>query len=250
MTYGAVDGTATGCTISPSEPFTLSVTSAGTCVVTATNAGDANFLPVSSAPTTVTFAKAAQAIVFTSSPPVGAAVGGGYEVTATGGASGNPVVFSIDPVSSSVCSIVGSHVSFDAAGTCEINADQAGSADYLPAPRVTQSVVVGRTASSLSLSTATVSLVLVGKAVTMRGTLSDATTGVGIAGARVTFSLGAGRTCTATTNDQGVATCSVVYGLLELLTPIPSTYVATYGGSAIYEPSSATGRVHRSLLNI
>jgi large repetitive protein len=36
----------------------------------------------------------AQAITFTSSPPPGAIVGGSYSVSATGGASGNPVVFS------------------------------------------------------------------------------------------------------------------------------------------------------------
>ena len=56
-------------------------------------------------------AKGDQTIVFTSTAPSGAKVGGStYEVAATGGGSGNPVTFTIDPSASSVCSIAGSTV--------------------------------------------------------------------------------------------------------------------------------------------
>jgi hypothetical protein len=85
-----------------------------------------------------------QAIVFTSSPPSGALAGGPtYSVSATGGPSGEPVVFTIPAAARSVCSISGAVVSFIAPGTCVIDADQAGSATYAPAPQVQQSFAVG-----------------------------------------------------------------------------------------------------------
>jgi hypothetical protein len=41
--------------VSTTTPYKLTATSKGTCSVTGTKAGDANYQPVSSAPTTVTF---------------------------------------------------------------------------------------------------------------------------------------------------------------------------------------------------
>lgn len=87
--------------------------------------------------------QAAQSIVFTSTPPAGASVGGSYTVTATGGGSGNPVTFSIDASSGSgVCSITGAKVSFNATGACVIDADQAGDANFTAAPQAQQILAV------------------------------------------------------------------------------------------------------------
>ena len=63
-----------------------------------------------------------------------------FAVTATGGASGNPVTFqSLTPA---VCTLSTNTVTLVAFGTCSIAADQAGNANYNPAPQVTQSFVV------------------------------------------------------------------------------------------------------------
>jgi hypothetical protein len=62
--------------------------------------------------------------------------------TASGGASGNPVVFTIDPAAKAVCTISGATVSFTGAGTCTIDANQAGNANYEPAPQKQQSFAV------------------------------------------------------------------------------------------------------------
>jgi hypothetical protein len=86
----------------------------------------------------------AQAITFTSSPPAGAIVGGSYSVSATGGPSGNPVVFSIGPGASAVCTVAGSTVSLIGGGTCIINANQAGNGSFAPAPQEQQSFAVAR----------------------------------------------------------------------------------------------------------
>ena len=54
VTYQAVNGSATGCSVDPSTNV-LSATTEGTCVVTATKASDGNYLSVQSAPVTITF---------------------------------------------------------------------------------------------------------------------------------------------------------------------------------------------------
>ena len=63
---------------------------------------------------------------------------GSFSVSATGGGSGNPVIFSTDIASASVCSaggIDGSVISILSPGTCVVLADQAGDAGYSAAPQ-------------------------------------------------------------------------------------------------------------------
>jgi len=87
-------------------------------------------------------AKGDQTIAFTSTAPAPATVGGPtYTVTATA-TSGLPVAFTIDASATSVCSISGSTVSFIGAGTCVIDANQPGNANYNAAPQVQQSFAV------------------------------------------------------------------------------------------------------------
>jgi hypothetical protein len=86
----------------------------------------------------------AQAITFTSTPPSLGVVKGSYAVTASGGGSGNPVTFRIDPSSGPVCSISASTstVMFTGPGICVIDANQAGNARYQAAPQAQQTVTV------------------------------------------------------------------------------------------------------------
>jgi len=74
-----------------------------------------------------------QVIMFTSSAPTNAVPGGQYPVSATGGGSGNQVMFSIDPTSASVCTISNNIVTFQTTGICYVDAQQAGSRDYAAA---------------------------------------------------------------------------------------------------------------------
>jgi hypothetical protein len=66
ITFTAANGTASGCAISGSS---LTATSAGTCLVTSTKAGDATHLSVSSPPTTITLAPAPPARGPANAPP-------------------------------------------------------------------------------------------------------------------------------------------------------------------------------------
>ena len=88
-----------------------------------------------------TVSQGAQTIAFTSGAPTTAVVGGpSYAVAATGGGSGNPVTFS--SATSGVCTVSSSTVSFVGTGTCTLDANQAGNADYTAAPTATQSFAV------------------------------------------------------------------------------------------------------------
>jgi len=128
---------------------TVSLSATGTCVVDANQAGNATYSAAPQVHQSFTIAAdppttpIAQVITFTSTPPASPTVGGTYPVSATGGGSGNPVVFSIDPSSTAgACSIIGSTVSLSATGTCVVDANQAGNATYSAAPRVHQSFTI------------------------------------------------------------------------------------------------------------
>ncbi len=82
---------------------------------------------------TVTRAKATQAIAFGAAPTI--AVGTSGTVTATGGASGNPVV--VTSQSPGVCTMSGNTVTGVSEGTCTLAANQAGNAAYEAAPQAT-----------------------------------------------------------------------------------------------------------------
>jgi hypothetical protein len=93
-----------------------------------------------------------QVIAFDSTPPNPGIVGEAYVVSATGGGSSNPVTFTIDGSSSSVCTIATDTVSFIGAGTCTINADQAGDGTFDPAPTTPQNVTVRNAQATLAVT--------------------------------------------------------------------------------------------------
>ena len=99
---------------------------------------------------TLTITQAGQTITFTSTPPSPAAYATTYAITATGGGSSNPVLFSIDGASTpGACAVTASSpstsaatVSFTGVGTCIIDANQAGNADYTAAAQVQQKITI------------------------------------------------------------------------------------------------------------
>ncbi len=86
-----------------------------------------------------------QTVSFTSTPAAPAYAGTTYAPSASGGASGKPVVFLIDSASDpGACSIAGGAVSLLRAGRCVIDADQAGGFQYVAAARASQTVQVSQ----------------------------------------------------------------------------------------------------------
>jgi YVTN family beta-propeller protein len=129
------------CTVSGDE---VSYTAAGNCVIDANQAGNASYLAAPQVTQTVGVSPAVQPQAITFTAPAGGYSGSSAILSATGGGSGNPVVFSVDSSSpAGVCSVHGDEVSYTAAGNCVIDANQAGNASYLAAPEVTQTITIG-----------------------------------------------------------------------------------------------------------
>jgi hypothetical protein len=139
----SIDGSSTAgaCSVSVG---TVSFTAVGICIIDASQAGSETYLPASQQQQTVEVVKASQTITFTSAPPSPALFGGTYTPSATGGASGNPVTFSIDSSSTAgACWILKGKISFIGSGSCVVDANQAGNANYNAAPKKQQSFSIG-----------------------------------------------------------------------------------------------------------
>ena len=125
------------CTI---DGTTVTDVTAGKCTIAANQAGNSNYNAAAQVTQDITVGKTAQTIVFGPAPTV--AVGGTGTVSAMGGGSGSPVVFSVVAASNAICSVSGATVTGKAVGTCVIAANQAGNASYSAAAQVTQNVTV------------------------------------------------------------------------------------------------------------
>jgi hypothetical protein len=142
-------------------PAGLTLTSGGVLSGTPTASGSSTFTvtasngvspDASTGDQTITVGQGAQTITFAplASP---ATVGDEQSLNAVGGASGNPVTFAVAPsTTGSACSISGTTLSFDNAGSCVVVADQEGNADYAAAPEVTQVVSVAPASTSVSVA--------------------------------------------------------------------------------------------------
>ncbi len=110
-----------------------------------------------SATLTINIGLVAQTITFgAQASPVVFASGGAFAISpvATGGASGNPIVYS--STTAGVCSVTGSTVTMLSAGICTIAANQAGNATYAAAAQVTRSVsITGVAPAAPTIGTAT-----------------------------------------------------------------------------------------------
>ena len=218
-------GNTAGCSLtSASAPVVLDFTSGGACTVVASLAASSSYASVSPIPQTFTIEKLPQTVAFTSTAPTSPAVGDTYSPAATGGGSGNPVVFSIDSSSSSGCTYDSGTglVTFSApAGSCVIDADQAGNASYEQAPEVSQTITVGKLPQTVAFTSTAPTSPAVGD------TYSPAATGGG-SGNPVVFSIDSSSS-SGCTYDSGT-------GLVTFSAPAGSCVIdADQAGNASYE---------------
>jgi len=125
--------TASVCTVNGT---TASFIGVGTCRIAANQAGGNGYQAAPQAEQAFVVTGTVQVITFISNLPSPGVVGGTYTLSATGGGSGNPVIFS--SATSGTCAVAGNQVSALAAGTCVVAANQAGSLGYFAAPEVTR----------------------------------------------------------------------------------------------------------------
>ncbi|NJC74320.1 hypothetical protein HC031_32100, partial [Planosporangium thailandense] len=139
--------TSTVCTVAPTG--TVTVLHAGTCTIDADQPGDNNYLPAHTVARSFTVRQAAQTIHFTS-PGDHTYLDAPAALTATGGASGNPVTFTALPAD--VCTVNGTQLQINGAGACTITASQAGTADYQAANDVIDTITIHKATPAISWS--------------------------------------------------------------------------------------------------
>jgi hypothetical protein len=147
-TYTVAGGTASGCALnSNASNAVLTATSTGTCIITATNAGD-SWWASASGTATYTFTQASQSITFNALTNQ-AIANATYTVSASA-SSGLAVTFTSATLGT--CSASGSIISFLTNGTCTVSANQAGNANYLAAPQVQQSFQITTSPEGITVS--------------------------------------------------------------------------------------------------
>jgi hypothetical protein len=119
---------------------------AGSCSITASQAGDSTYLPATDVIRTLAILRAPQSIDF--GPVAGLAFGAqAFAVSATA-TSGLSVGFA----ASGPCAVAGSLVTLAGAGACTLVASQGGSADYEPAVDVARSFTIGRAGQTIAVA--------------------------------------------------------------------------------------------------
>jgi uncharacterized protein YhjY with autotransporter beta-barrel domain/mono/diheme cytochrome c family protein len=145
VTYSTTSAT---CSVNGS---TVTGISLGTCAITASQAGNANYAAATPAIQNISVGRGGQTITFGNAPTL--VVGGTATVSATA-TSGLAVTFS--SLSTTICTTSGNVVTGISGGTCIIAANQAGDANYTAAFRVLQSFSVSflpPTVSAASMTT-------------------------------------------------------------------------------------------------
>ncbi len=136
------------CTVSGA---TVTLAAAGTCTIAANQAGNANYNVAPQVTQSFTVAKATQAITgFAPPSPIGYAANTSFTLSATGGNSGNAVVFASS--TPAICSVSGNTANIIDTGTCTLAANQAGNGNYTAAPQVSANVVVNANGASQTIT--------------------------------------------------------------------------------------------------
>jgi sugar lactone lactonase YvrE len=144
----AVAFTSTGSCSNMGGTYTMT-SGSGSCSVVANQAGNGNYSPAPQVTQTVIAIPLSQSVTFTVPAPATAKSGDIFTVAATGGASGNPVTFSVG--AGSVCTISGATYTMTSdTGTCSVIANQLGTINYAPAPQVTETVTAVKTVKKVA----------------------------------------------------------------------------------------------------
>ncbi len=159
--------------------LTVNGLSVGTCTVVANQAAGGGFNAATQVSLSFGVGQASQIINFGAAPTI--VEGGTGAVTATGGASGNPVTLTTQ--TPAICSITGNIVTAVSVGACTIAANQIGNVNFAAAVQVTQNITIGSAPPVASAATFQVNLNTPTKL-----DLSPFTSGSSITGVNITAS--------------------------------------------------------------
>ncbi len=237
----------------------LQALAAGTCTVTATKAGDANYA-ATSATMQFTITRLPQAtLVLGAAIPSLSAAGGQGTLSTSGGSGSGAVSYTVAPGSVSVCSVSGNTVTGLATGTCRLTATKAADATYDAATSASFDIPVQPATQAAFTTTATPAVISVNGSATLSSSggsgsgavsyqITAGASSCAISGTTVT-GLGAG-SCTVTASKAGdtvygsaTATVSITVGKAAqaALTPSATPASLTYGATATLTTTGGSG---------
>jgi len=123
---------------------TVHITGAGSCTVTASQAGDANYNAAPDVPRSFSIAKAGQTIAFAALP--GKTFGDADFSVAATASSGLAVSFG----AGGQCTVTGTTVHITGAGSCTVTASQPGNSEYFAAPDVARTFSIAKANQSIA----------------------------------------------------------------------------------------------------
>jgi hypothetical protein len=226
----AVAYSASGTCTNIGGTFTMT-SGTGTCTVRFDQAGNANYNAATQVTETVMAQKANQTITVVNHAPATAAYGASFTVTATA-SSGLAVAYS----ASGACTNTGNTVTLTSGtGTCTVQYDQAGNANYGAATQVTESVTAQKANQAITVVNHAPATAAYGASFTVTATAasglavtysaSGACTNVGNA---VTLTSGSG-TCTVRYDQAGNANYNSAAQVTETVTAQKANQTITFG---------------------
>jgi hypothetical protein len=236
VSYSTVDGSALGCSVSNGM---LLATSAGTCVVAATKAGDGNYLALSTV-SIVTFTLAINVSQATLTVTSTSGTGGTpLTLTTSGGSGTGALSYSVVNGTASGCAISNGALSATSAGTCVVTATKAADATY------------GSVSSSATFVTLAIGTQGALKVTSISGTLGTAltlTTSGGSGTGALSYSVLNGTASGCAISNSALSASSAGTCLVTATKAADATYgsvssagtVVTLAKSAIGKPSTAT----------
>ena len=212
-------GSTSICTSSGTNGSVFTFIAVGTCVVDANQAGNGNYNAATQVVQNVTVTKGSQTITFTSTAPSATVGGATYTPTATS-TSGLTVTITVDSLSSSICSISGGVVSFQAVGTCTLDANQAGNGNYNAATQVVQNVTVTKGSQTITFTSTAPSATVGGATYTPTATSTS------------------GLTVTITVDSLSSSICSISGGVVSFQAVGTCTLDANQAGNGNYNAAT------------
>jgi hypothetical protein len=127
----------------------VSIIAAGTCTLRATQAGDATYAAASQVDRAFTIAKTSQAITFVL--PASATYGdAAIAVSAT---ASSKLAVTLTSTTPSFCTVAAGALKILGAGSCVVQATQAGNGNYIAAPVLSRTLKIAKASQSITLAT-------------------------------------------------------------------------------------------------
>jgi sugar lactone lactonase YvrE len=201
------------------------------CTIDADQAGDSSWKPATRVSRSFTITPGEQTITFGSL--VDKQLDQGPITLSASASSGLPVSFS---TASTACSVTGTSVTFNAPGTCTIDADQPGNSSWNAAPQVPQTFTITKKAQTITFAALADrrfdagSFTLSGSASSgLPVSFSTGSTACSVSGTTVTLLSGANDTCTIDADQPGDSSWAAAGRVSHSFTVTPGNQTITFG---------------------